>query len=419
MFKTFIITIKAKKSNKFTIFPDQRLLLMDTLTFESTLRYGNKLFSTCKTFCESPEFQQWVQDGIQAEINNPTLNPLVFAGTLFSVHSDNKSMQTVTEGISNLTDSVAVLQSGMTMIGVGTFAGVALSGLTLHQTLQLREDVKQLKQEVKDGFIDLKKAFRSQGDEIIKRIDEVSRDIKFEAHRLILVKAYGEFLEATRLIKIALTGDESFKNSTLQNAQLMLTRALADYNNPHIFDGVCAAGELRRRECAWAIQQALIVTYQLQNQTNAVKESVEHLSNNIMRDLSQVVDRCKLSSELDFLFPEVLRIYTQDLPALEIQALPADEQKQLLPSVNDSNDNGIVEEPPEQILYDLVKPKSHYEALKDSLRFTLKPLLRQEYMDYIRQRASAIKYEGIALLDWENVSNLNLANIYYYFKLRE
>jgi len=87
--------------------------------------------------------------------------------------------------------------------------------------------------------------------------------------------------------------------------------------------------------------------------------------------------------------------------------------------VDDTNDNGIVEEPPEQILYDLVKPKSHYEALKDSLRFTLKPILRQDYMDYIRQRASAVKYEGIALCDWANVSNLNLANIYYYFKLRE
>jgi hypothetical protein len=318
----------------------------------------------------------------------------------------------------NLTNSISVLQSGMSIIGVGTFAGVALSGLSLHQTLQLREDVKQLKLEVKDGFIDLKKAFRSQGDEIIKRIDEVANDIKFEAHRLILVKAYGEFLEATRLIKIALTGDESFKNSTLQNAQLMLTTALADYNNPHIFDGVCAAGELRRRECAWAIQQALIMTYQLQNQPNAVKDSIKHLSDSIMRDLCHIVDRCESSDELDFLFPEVLRIYTQDLPALEIQALPADEQKQLLPSTMDNNNNAIVEEPPEQILYDLAKPKSHYEALKDSLRFTLKPLLREEYIDYIRQRASAIKYEGIALLDWANVSNLNLANIYYYFKLR-
>jgi len=382
------------------------------ITLDSASKYGNQIFSTCKTFCESPEVQQWLQDGIQAEMNNPTLNPFVFVPTLLSVHSNNQAME-------NLTNSISVLQSGMSIIGVGTFAGVALSGLSLHQTLQLREDVKQLKLEVKDGFIDLKKAFRSQGDEIIKRIDEVANDIKFEAHRLILVKAYGEFLEATRLIKIALTGDESFKNSTLQNAQFMLTRALADYNNPHIFDGVCAAGELRRRECAWAIQQALIMTYQLQNQPNAVKDSIKHLSDSIMRDLCHIVDRCDSSYELDFLFPEVLRIYTQDLPALEIQALPADEQKQLLSSVDDTNDNGIVEEPPEQILYDLVKPKSHYEALKDSLRFTLKPILRQDYMDYIRQRASAVKYEGIALCDWANVSNLNLANIYYYFKLRE
>lgn len=418
MFKTYIIIIKTKKATNQPFFFDQRLLLMDMLMLENASRYGNQIFSACKTFCESPEVQQWVQEGFQAEMNNPTLNPLVFATTLYSVHSNNQSMQSITDGICSLTNSVSILQSGMSIIGVGTFAGVASSGLSLHKTLELREDLKQLRLEVKDGFIDLKKAFRNQGDEIIKRIDEVANDIKFEAHRLILVKAYGEFLEATRLIKIALTGDESFKNSTLQNAQLMLTRALADYNNPHIFDGVCAAGELRRRECAWAIQQALIMTYQLQNQTNAVKESIEYLSDNIIRDLCQIVDRCESSSELDFLFPEVLRIYTQDLPALQIQALPADEQKELLASADNNNDNGIVEEPPEQILYNLVKPKSHYEALKDSLRFTLKPILRQDYIDYIRQRASAIKYDGIALLDWANVSNLNLANIYYYFKLR-
>ncbi|MGI0480946.1 hypothetical protein ACN4EE_09145 [Geminocystis sp. CENA526] len=393
-----------------------------------------------KNLAENPEFQSWGNALLEATVNHFDCPLLILPATILIYRQNGQIQDTLDEtyntidcidniascvsNVSNsicyLTNSVAVLQSGMTIIGVGTFAGGGLSGLNLYQTLQLREDVRHLRQEVKDGFIDLKKAFRSQGDEIIKRIDDVANDIKFEAHRLILVKAYGEFLEATRLIKIALTGDESFKNSTLQNAQLMLTRALADYNNPHIFDGVCAAGELRRRECAWAIQQALIMTYQLQNQTNAVKESIEHLSDNIMRDLSNIVDRCESSPELDFLFPEVLRIYTQDLPALQIQALPADEQKQLLPStIDDNNDNGIVEEPPEQKLYDLVKPKSHYEALKDSLRFTLKPSLREEYIDYVRERASAIEYNGIALLDWANVSNLNLANIYHYFRLRK
>jgi hypothetical protein len=96
-----------------------------------------------------------------------------------------------------LQNSVVVLQSTIDLIGLGTVAGVLLSAVNLHQTLKLREDVKQLRLEVKHGFIDMKQALKDQGAEIIKRIDQVAEDIKFEQHRLEFIKAYGQFLQAT------------------------------------------------------------------------------------------------------------------------------------------------------------------------------------------------------------------------------
>jgi hypothetical protein len=109
------------------------------------------------------------------------------------------------------------------VIGVGVVAGVALSAVNLYHTMKLREDVKQLRLEVKNGFIDLKKALKDQGTEIIQRIDEVAQDIKFEQHRLVLIQAYGRFLEATKLMKIAmLCEDASIRNGDLANARQML-----------------------------------------------------------------------------------------------------------------------------------------------------------------------------------------------------
>ncbi len=160
--------------------------------------------------------------------------------------------------------SLGVLQATTALIGIGTVSTVVLSAVNLHQTLKLREDVKQLKLEVKDGFIDLKNALRSQGLEIIQRLDEVAEDIKFEQHRLEFIKAYGKFLEATKLIKTAISiADEASRNTELANARQTLSEAVASYNNPHLLSETSAPGYLRRVECSWAIEQAIILTYQL------------------------------------------------------------------------------------------------------------------------------------------------------------
>ena len=55
--------------------------------------------------------------------------------------------------------------------------------------------------------------------------------------------------------KAMLCQDLSIRNYTLQIAQAMLVNALADYNNPQLLSETCAAGQLRRLECAWAIDQ--------------------------------------------------------------------------------------------------------------------------------------------------------------------
>lgn len=61
--------------------------------------------------------------------------------------------------------TLGVLQASTAVIGVGTAVGVGLAAVNLWQTFKLRKDVKQLRLEVKDGFIDLKVALKDQGSE--------------------------------------------------------------------------------------------------------------------------------------------------------------------------------------------------------------------------------------------------------------
>jgi hypothetical protein len=334
-----------------------------------------------------------------------------------------------------LQNSVGVLQATTALIGVGTVAGVVLSAVNLHQTLKLREDVKQLRLEVKHGFIDLKQALKNQGAEIIQRIDYVAQDLKFEMHYLALRKAYGQFEQALGLIKAALLIEElSTRNVTLGNAQLLLANALAQYNEPHLLEATCAAGHLRRVECAWAIEQTMAMIFQLQNAPAAVSDRLSHLQDKIRQDSLTVIDRCKSDEELDFLFPELARIHSHDLPVLEswqnqvdwIQALSPDD-KQLLASsdipIVDSSDGNeepvVTAEPEEQLLYESLKQKSHYLSLRDQLKFMVKPALRRGHESYISQQAPASGYKALAPSNWQAVPDFTVANLYWYFKDKE
>jgi hypothetical protein len=337
--------------------------------------------------------------------------------------------------LDTLQNSVGVLQATTAVIGVGTVAGIALSAVNLHQTLKLRQDVKQLRLEVKGGFIDLKQALKDQGAEIIQRIDQVAQDVEFKHHRTILVQAYGLFTKAIKRFQSALTlQDVNLRNSEINGARDMLFKALADYDNFHLLEGTCSAGHLRRQECVWAIEQAITMTFQVQGAHETVSDRLFHLQDKIRQDSLTVIERCESEDELDFLFPEITRIHGHDLPVLEswqnqvdwIQTLSPDDRQLLASSDSssaDSSDNNeeptIVAEPEEQLLYENLKQKSHFLSLRDQLKFMVKPDLRREHESYISQKAPASGYKALAPSNWQEVPDLTVANLYWYFKVQE
>jgi hypothetical protein len=379
-----------------------------------------------------------IAKGVVGTSAQPLVSPAQFVVGAAQMYQNHRGFTAVLDGVSAIQNSLGVLEATTALIGVGTIAGVALSAVNLHQTLKLREDVKQLKLEVRDGFIDLKKALRSQGTEIIQRIDEVAQDIKFEQHRLELIKAYGRFVEATKLMKTAMSiQDMSARKIELANARQTLGEALASYNNPHLLSETCAAGQLRRLECAWAIEQTIVLTYQLQNEPAAVSDRLSHLQDKIRQDSLNVIERCETEDELDFLFPELTRIHDHDLAVLEswqnqvdwMRSLPPSELKLLqsadfsnseVPVNSDSNaDTTADSAPPEQLLYENLKQKSHPASLRDQLVLMMKPSLRQEFASYISQQSAIAGYKTLVPANLQKASDLAVANLYWYFKVRD
>jgi hypothetical protein len=383
-----------------------------------------------------------VQAGIQALQNSVGLlqattavQPILSAAQMYQTH---RGFTAVLNNLSTIQASLGMLQATTAVIGVGTVAGIALSAVNLHQTLKLREDVKQLRLEVKDGFIDLKKALNDQGIEIIQRIEEVAQDVEFRHHRTILAQAYGRFLQATNRIKIAMSSDDlSIRDSDLANSRQTLDLALADYSNPRLFSEISAAGQLRRKECAWAIEQTIALTYQLQNQLGTVSQCLSHLQDKIRQDSLTVIERCETENELDFLFPELTRIHDHDLAVLEswqnhvdwMRSLPPSELK-LLQSADFDNseitanpdiktDTTALSAPPEQLLYENLKQKSHPASLQDQLALMMKPSLRQEFASYISQQSAITGYKTLVPANLQKASNLAVANLYWYFKVRD
>jgi hypothetical protein len=385
-------------------------------------------------------------DGVQAGLEvlqnsvgllqaTTAVQPILSAAQMYQTH---RGFTAVLNNLSNIQASLGMLQATTAVIGVGTVAGIALSAVNLHQTLKLREDVKQLRLEVKDGFIDLKKALKDQGIEIIQRIEEVAQDVEFRHHRTILAQAYGRFLQATNRIKIAMSSDDlSIRDSDLANSRQTLDLALADYNNPRLFSEISAAGQLRRKECAWAIEQTIALTYQLQNQLGTVSQCLSHLQDKIRQDSLTVIERCETENELDFLFPELTRIHDHDLAVLEswqnhvdwMRSLPPSELK-LLQSADfdnseitanpDTNANTTaLAAPPEQLLYENLKQKSHPSSLRDQLALMMKPSLRQEFASYISQQSAIAGYKTLVPANLQKASNLAVANLYWYFKVRD
>jgi hypothetical protein len=363
------------------------------------------------------------------------LNPLaaipqmaMSAGQMYQMHRGFQAVQA----------SLGVLQATTAVIGVGVAAGVALSAVNLYQTLKLKKAVERLEVKVDNGFLDLKQALREQGAEVRELIEQVAQDIKFEQHRLVLVRAYGLFTQALQRLRSAMNlQDVNRRNAEIDAARGMLFEALADYTNPQLLEETCSAGQLRRLECAWVIEQSIIATYQVQNEVVVVTDRLSHLQNKIRQDSLTVIDRCETEDELDFLFPELTRIHDHDLAVLEswqnhvdwMRSLPPSELKLLqsadfdnseITANSDTNtDTTAFAAPPEQLLYENLKQKSHFYSLGTQLVFLMQPTVRREYEAYISQQAAIAGYKTLVPTNLQKASNLAVANLYWYFKVRD
>jgi len=86
--------------------------------------------------------------------------------------------------------------------------------------------------------------------------------------------------------------DINDRNAEIVAAREMLFKALATYRNPHLLAETCAAGQLRRLECSWAIEQSIIGTYQVQNEFGAAGDRISQLQQQIRQDGLTVIAGC-------------------------------------------------------------------------------------------------------------------------------
>jgi hypothetical protein len=343
--------------------------------------------------------------GMMANSSIP-INPLVIPLQGIQMYQTYQGFQAVQGGLQAIKASVGVLQATTAVIGVGVAAGVALSAVNLYQTLKLKKAVEELKLTVENGFLDLNRALKEQGDEIIAVIQEVAQDIKFEQHRLILVKAYGLFTKAIERLYLAIQiQDFNRRNSEIDATRGMLFEALADYTNPLLLEEISAPALLRRQECAWAIEQTIIVTYQMQSELSAVSDRLSFLQNKIRTNCVTVIENSNSQDELEFIYPEISRIYDHDLMILEswqnqtdwIRSLPSQELKLLQSSdfcnYNPNDINTKLEsttgtsEPAELILYQDLLKKYTPLSLHHQLLLMMDSNLRREAELYISERA--------------------------------
>jgi len=66
-----------------------------------------------------------------------------------------KRLDVIQYGLNSLSANVGILSASTAVIGVGVVAIGALSAVNLHQTLKMREDIKELKLTVTHGFISI------------------------------------------------------------------------------------------------------------------------------------------------------------------------------------------------------------------------------------------------------------------------
>lgn len=366
------------------------------------------------------------------------LNPVALAPQL-AMGGQFLQGGTGVQALNSLSSSVSVLQATTAVIGVGTALTAALTAVNLWQTLKLRQDVKMLRREVNEGFLDLKQLLSAQGTEIIQHIERVAQDVEFGHHRTILSRAYGLFEKALLRLKSAIVlQDPTLRNDEITASRNMLFQALSDYDNKDLLENVCSAAYLRRRECVWAIEQSIAMTYQMQAEYGVVGDRLSQLNLTMRHDALQVIDnRCETVEELDFLFPEITRICNQDLAIIEswqaqvewCQALPKQELQLFLETSNQQEKSGELVQPqaiellpekqPEYMLYEEMQEKSHPRAIQVSLVMRLSPESRQDCEMYVSEQAQLVGLKALNLENLQRVSTLALANLTCYFEARE
>jgi hypothetical protein len=109
------------------------------------------------------------------------------------------------------------------------------------------------------------------------------------------------------------------------------------------------------------------------------------------------------------------------LPPSELKLVQsADFDSPEITANTDTNtDTTALAEPIEQLLYENLKQKSHSASLRDQMVLMMKPDLRQEFASYISQQSAIAGYKTLVPANLQKASNLAVANLYWYFKVRD
>jgi hypothetical protein len=239
------------------------------------------------------------------------------------------------------------------------------------------------------------------------------------------VRAYGLFTTALDRLRSAMRFENiDRRNSEIDAIRGMLYQSLADYSNPHLLENMSAPAQLRRQECVWSIEQAIINTYQIQGELSAVIEHLLKLQTNIRTDSVRAISACANKDELNFLAPEISRIHDCDLFLLEswqhqadwMRSLSTDELKSFQDHNLVSNYSGRLEnnEPEENFKEDI-----HDRALLDRLLFMMDIDRRRKAESYIAKQAILSGSRILSSQNLQLVSATAVANLYSYFQSKD
>jgi hypothetical protein len=354
-------------------------------------------------------------------------------GSVAGMAMQAQQSQRILSVLSEVQAGLGVLQASTAVIGVGTVASVALGAVNLWQTLKLRDEVKQLGLQMHDGFVAIERTIANQAKEVREQIDRVAEDVIFAQHRLELIKAYGLFLSAIERVQVGLT-QKNIENRRLMfaNAIQDLSNALSIYRSPHILSENNAPGYLRRLECGWQIRQALVISYQLQGEIESAISELIKLQTEIKSGLIEVLDRCSNSDELEFIFPEIYRIQTVDLPNFlawqtqlewwdtlspeehhDIQVL-LDDELSVQASMETSGLTYAMTEPAECLLYREYAESTTPKAIRDSLYFLIDEKQRSVAIEAITAASTKHKLPALMPSVLELASHISIANLQLY-----